>query len=304
MTGRISAELLLAADRLGVISNVWAEALKNGERFEDLAGRFGGNGFTHLEIRDGEYLRSSHLGSLLERIEAAMGRYSDGEWKEICRDPALNNQQGGLEKEIHSFLGALAGLEVSYAISHPWLTAPLDEGSDNNRVVTAIKLAFLLNPARARVRLVAPPQDEYFEFQVAAANLKRYRSLLPDYPLTYAVENGIGVSAVRTYEAALAGGFKFAYDEANYFREDGTPLHDPEEFRRVASRESLASIHLKQKSRAGTLPRLTEGYVDFKEIFRWAGELGYEGDWLLEPAPTADPLADALRSRSYLSENL
>lgn len=310
MTGQVTADFLPAPDKIGIISNCWALALKNGERFEDLADRFVRNGFAHLEIRDGDYLRCSPFGGLLTRIEEAMDRYSDTEWKTICTGLAsdrsgeaiLKSGQADLEKEIRSFLSAVTGFQVSYAISHPWLSAADDRPSENRCLATAIKVAYLLSPSKARLRLVAPPQENNFQFEVATANLKRYRSLLPDYSLTYAVENGLGVSAVRISEAARAGGFVMAYDEANVYGNDGTALHDPGDFRQGATRESLASIHLKQRNRDGNMPRLAPGYVDFKAVFRRAREMNYQGDWLFELTPTSDPLESALQSLAFLSE--
>lgn len=62
----------------------------------------------------------------------------------------------------------------------------------------------------------------------------------------------------------------------------------------------LTSVHFKQKTEAGVLSEVSDGYVDFRAIAEHLKTLHYTGDLLLENTPTAHSLRDALRSRAYL----
>ena len=64
----------------------------------------------------------------------------------------------------------------------------------------------------------------------------------------------------------------------------------------------LTSVHLKQKTPAGVLPRVADGLVDFAPMVRRLQAQSYSGDLLLENAPSATPLEDALQSRAYLQK--
>ena len=62
----------------------------------------------------------------------------------------------------------------------------------------------------------------------------------------------------------------------------------------------LTSVHFKQKTEAGVLSEVSDGYVDFKAIKQRLQSGNYAGDLLLENAPTTHSLTDALNSREYL----
>jgi hypothetical protein len=64
--------------------------------------------------------------------------------------------------------------------------------------------------------------------------------------------------------------------------------------------EILTSIHYKQKTTAGVLAQVSDGFVDFAAITRRLQAGDYRGDLLLENAPTMQPLEDAMQSRTYL----
>ena len=59
-------------ERLGIVTNIWAKRMENGDQFQELAVQFGQDGFQHLEVRDGDYLRNSEFGNLVQEIEAAI----------------------------------------------------------------------------------------------------------------------------------------------------------------------------------------------------------------------------------------
>ena len=62
----------------------------------------------------------------------------------------------------------------------------------------------------------------------------------------------------------------------------------------------LTSVHFKQKTEAGVLSEVSDGYVNFRAIAEHLKTGNYTGDLLLENTPTAHSLQDALRSRAYL----
>ena len=72
-------------DKLGVVTNIWAKRMEDGDQFQELAVQFGQDGFQHLEVRDGAYLRNSEFGNLIQEIETAIGAYTADQWKDICR---------------------------------------------------------------------------------------------------------------------------------------------------------------------------------------------------------------------------
>ena len=294
-------------EKLGVVTNTWTKRMESGDRFEDLARQFGDNGFKQMEVRDGHYLRNSEFGSLIQEIESAMEHYTDDQWKAICegirQDENVADRiaagNSPLFHRVRKFVGQTEDLILSYANSHPWMSQPQDVEADNQRIIQAKKLAYLLCPRKARVRLVDLESTGEIIPPVAIANVKRYRSLLPNYPVVFAVENS-RQSAIFTLELAVKGGALLTYDEANTCRPDGTTLNPPEAFWNIVKMQNLTSVHFKQKTAQGVLSQVGDGFIDFTAIAHRLKEGGYTGEMLLENTPTDQPLVDAIRSREYL----
>ena len=40
-------------EKLGIVTNIWTEEIKNGVRFASLMADFGANGFMDMEVREG-----------------------------------------------------------------------------------------------------------------------------------------------------------------------------------------------------------------------------------------------------------
>jgi len=133
----------------------------------------------------------------------------------------------------------------------------------------------------------------------AIENIRRYVSILPDYPMTFAVENA-RQSASLTLKLAVAGGAKLTYDETNTYRPDGTTLNTPGEFWKSVKMDDLTSVHFKQKTEEGVLSEVRDGYVDFRAIKQYLISGNYTGDLLLENTATKHSLIDAINSREYL----
>ena len=298
-------------ERLGIVTNIWTKRIDDGDRFEDLARQFGDHGFKDMEVREGDYLRNSEFGSLIGEIEAAMGRYTDEGWKGICdaiweggQDPAVTAEDSALFERVSAFVGLARDLKLSYAMSHSWLAAPEDLEADTQQIIQAKKLAYLLCPANARLRIVGlAPTGGKTDPQAAVANVERYRSLLPNCPMVFAVENS-RQPATFTLDLAVQGGALLTYDEANTYRDDGTTVNSPEEFWGAVKMEDLTSVHFKQKTADGVLAQVSDGYVDFAAIGKRLEAGDYKGDLLLENTPTDQPLEDAISSRVYLSSLL
>ena len=296
-------------ERLGIVTNIWAKEMENGVRFDDLMVQFGENGFRDMEVREGDYLRNSDFGVLITALEEAMHEYSDNEFKSICdkvwRVPTINSfnlndtKHPKLFEEIADFVQKASGLTLSYAMSHPWLSAPNDLQADSQKIVIAKKLAYMLYPARARLRLVDLDTEGEIDKNIVIDNLKRYNTLLPEYPIIFAVENA-RQSATMTLKLAVAGRVKLTYDETNTYLADGTPLNPPEEFWGEVKMDDLTSVHFKQKTEDGVLSEIGDGYVDFESITQHLQSRNYTGDLLLENAPTTHSLTDAINSREYL----
>ena len=298
-------------EKLGIVTNIWTKRIDDGDRFEDLARQFGDHGFKDMEVREGDYLRNSEFGGLIGEIEAAMGRYTDDQWKAICdaiwkggQDPAVTADDGDLFARVSAFIELARDLKLSYAMSHSWLGAPENLEADTQQIIQAKKLAYLLCPANARLRIVGlAPTGGKADPQAAVANVERYRSLLPNCPMVFAVENS-RQPATFTLDLAVQGGALLTYDEANTYRDDGTTVNPPEEFWSAVKMEDLTSVHFKQKTADGVLTQVSNGYVDFAAIGKRLVAGGYKGDLLLENTPTDQPLEDAVSSRVYLSSLL
>lgn len=296
-------------EKLGIVTNIWAKEIENGARFDDLMVQFGEEGFRDMEVREGDYLRNSDFGLLITELEESISAYTDAEFKSICdavwNDTALDgfNLNGTkhpkLFEEIAGFVQKTAGLTLSYAMSHPWLSAPNNLQADNQKIVIAKKLAYLLCPARARLRLVDLDTEGEIEESVAIDNLKRYNILLPEYPMIFAVENA-RQSAILALKLAVAGGAKLTYDETNTYLADGSTSNPPKDFWKEVKMDNLTSVHFKQKTDVGVLSVVGDGYVDFRSISQHLQAGNYTGDLLLENAPTTHSLTDALNSREYL----
>ena len=193
-------------------TNIWTKCIDDGDRFEDLARQFGDHGFKDMEVREGDYLRNSEFGGLVGEVEAAMGRYTDEQWKAICdaiweegQDPAVTAEDSTLFARVGAFVELARDLKLSYAMSHSWLGAPEDLEADTQQIIQAKKLAYLLCPANARLRIVGlAPTGGKTDPQAAVANVKRYRSLLPNCPMVFAVENS-RQPATFTLDLAVQG---------------------------------------------------------------------------------------------------
>ncbi len=298
-------------EKLGIVTNIWTKRIDDGDRFEDLARQFSDHGFKDMEVREGDYLRNSEFGGLIGEVETAMGRYTDDQWKAICdviweedRDPVVAAADSSLFTRVSAFVELARDLTLSYAMSHSWLAAPEDLEADTQQIIQAKKLAYLLCPASARLRIVGlAPTGGKTNPQAAVANVERYRSLLPNCPMVFAVENS-RQPATFTLDLAVRGGALLTYDEANTYRDDGTTVNPPEEFWSAVKMENLTSVHFKQKTADGVLSQVKDGYVDFAAIGNRLVAGDYQGDLLLENSPTDQPLEDAISSRAYLSNLL
>ena len=289
-------------EKLGIVTNIWSVEIQNGANFDALMVEFGENGFRDMEVREGDYLRDSAFGTVISQLELAMPDYSDAEWQTLS-EAVWNGKphptkHPALFEEVAAFTRKATGLTLSYAMSHPWLS-DLGE-TDTQQIITAKKLAYLLCPRRARLRLVDLDTEGEIDETVAVANLQRYQTLLPDYPLIFAVENA-RQSAMLTLKLAIAGGAKLTYDETNTYRADGTTLNSPAAFWSAVNTSHLTSVHFKQKTEDGVLSEVGDGFVDFRAIAEHLRKGNYTGELLLENTPTSHSLADALRSREYLS---
>ena len=296
-------------EKLGIVTNIWARRMESGDSFEDLASKFGENGFREMEVRDHNYLRNSAFGDMMREIEAAMGAYTDKGWKAICEalwrgaswSELIKVEHKSLFDKVSEFQRKMSDLTLSYAASHVWLAEPDDLNADIARINEAKKFAYLLCPHGARFRIVDVETDGNIDTEVAVANVKRYKSLLSSYPMVFAVEHG-GQSATWTLELARHGGCPLIYDQANTFRSDGTASNEPDDFWSTVRKEDLASVHIKQRTADGFSTRIADGFVDFKSILKHLTRLGYKGDLLIENTATDQPLEDALVSRKYLLE--
>ena len=293
--------------KLGIVTNIWGERIGAGDRFEDLLERFSESGFKYMEIRDGDYLRDSEFGRFMGELESSMKRYSDDEWKQIgdgiqtgdVIDSTIKPEDRELFERLRNFSRLSADVEISYAMAHPWLTLHEDPDNDNETIIQAKKLAYLLCPGAARLRLVDPEFADEIDVPTAVSNLKRYTALQDRNPVTLAVENA-QPPATHTFDVSEQAGVKLAYDEANTYGIDGVPVNAPEAFWDAVKIESLTSVHIKQKTVDGITETICDGYVDFGAIFTRLKAGGYDRDLLLENAPTNQPLEDAIKSREYL----
>ena len=290
-------------EKLGIVTNIWSEEIENGARFDELMVEFGTNGFKDMEVREGDYLRNSEFGETIQQVESAMPAYTDAEFKAICdvvwTEQPYETRHPTLFAEVGSFVQKAAGLTLSYAMSHPWLSAPKDNEADTQQIISAKKLAYLLCPSRPRLRLVDSDTEGEIDESAAIANVKHYNALLPDLPMIFAVENA-RQTATLTLKLAVAGGAKLTYDETNTYRADGTTVNSPDEFWGAVKMADLTSVHFKQKTEEGVLSEVTDGFVDFQAIAERLKTQHYTGDLLLENTSTAHSLQDALRSREYL----
>lgn len=290
-------------EKLGIVTNIWSEEVENGARFDELMVEFGANGFKDMEVREGDYLRNSEFGELIERLESAMPEYTDTEYKTICdavwTERPYETKHPTLFAALASFVQKASGLTLSYAMSHAWLSSANDSEADTQQIVKAKKLAYFLCPARPRLRLVDLDTEGDIDESAAIANLKHYNRLLPDFPMIFAVENA-RQTATLTLKLAVAGDAKLTYDETNTYRADGSTVNPPEEFWGAVKMTDLTSVHFKQKTEDGVLTEVCDGFVDFRAIAERLKTQHYTGDLLLENTPTAHSLQDALRSREYL----
>ena len=144
-------------EKLGIVTNIWSEEVGNGKRFDELMVEFGANGFRDMEVREGDYLRNSEFGELIQQIESAMSEYTDVEFRTICdavwTGQTYETKHPTLFAEVASFAKKASGLTLSYAMAHAWLAAPNDREADTQQIISAKKLAYLLCPSAT----AAPP---------------------------------------------------------------------------------------------------------------------------------------------------
>ena len=145
-------------EKLGIVTNIWSEEVENGARFDALMVEFGANGFKDMEVREGDYLRNSEFGKLIQHLESVMLEYTDAEYKTICdavwTEQPYETKHPSLFTEITSFVQKASGLTLSYAMSHPWLSSPKDSEADTQQIVQAKKTGIPPLPSAA----TAPPR--------------------------------------------------------------------------------------------------------------------------------------------------
>jgi hypothetical protein len=296
-------------DKLGIVTNCLAKCLAHNDSFEKLIGEFVRNGFMHIEIRDGDYLRESAFGELLGEMETAMSYYNDTDWQRLCvglhknqvhEIQGLRSRDRGLINRLGRFLQTSPGMVLSYALAHPWTSRPENASNDDRGIIRAKRLAYLFSPTHARLRLVDLNVKEAFQKKDAIANLRRYQSLMTACPVTLAVENS-SLPPHIILDLAVQSNVRLAYDEANNYYQNGTTLGDTEVFWERLKAHQLISIHLKQKNQNGVCASLGDGFVDLPVLFKRLLDRSYDGDWLLEYRATHQPLKDAIRSREFLS---
>ena len=295
-------------DKLGIVTNCLAKRLADNDSFEKLIGDFVRNGFKQIEIRDGDYLRESAFGEFLGEIETTMQYYNDTDWQRFCvgvhknqasETPGFRSQDLGLINRLDRFLQLSPGMVLSYAIAHPWTSPPENVTNDNMGMMRAKRLAYLFSPIQARLRLVDLNVKKPFDERAAVSNLRRYQSLMPECPVTLAVENS-SLPPHIILDLAVQCNVRLAYDEANNFYQDGTTLGHTELFWERLKAHQLISIHLKQKNQNGVCARLGEGFVDLPMLCKHLLDRSYDGDWLLEYRATDQPLQDAIHNREFL----
>jgi len=298
-------------ERFGVVTNCWAAVLDSGARFEGLVNQFCASGFNQIEIRDGEYLRRSSFGALLDGLERVTWNYDFDLWCEICDrihrgiplGKAVKQEDTGIIDAAGKFIRKTGEAFFSYAFTFPWLEKSSDISADKRRISMAFRLAILLNPRQPRVRFVSITRGDGIDTDIAVSNLKRFKTLKPAGPAILTFEN-FWYSPLLFLELAAAAGLPLSYDEANNYLPDGTELCGPEEFWKSVRPEGLASIHLKQRNGEGVLTRLGAGFVDLPAMLSRMEYVGYGGDLLFELAPTEEPLADALHGKEYVLQFL
>ena len=118
-----------------------------------------------------------------------MPAYTDAEFRAICdaiwKKQSYETRHSTLFAEVAAFVQKASGLTLSYAMSHPWLSPPKDSEADTQQIMSAKKLAYLLCPARPRLRLVDLDTEGDIDASAAIANLKHYNGLLPDFPMIF-----------------------------------------------------------------------------------------------------------------------
>ncbi|KAJ9446360.1 hypothetical protein DIPPA_54342 [Diplonema papillatum] len=304
--------------RLGYVSNILAARMQTGEPMERLFKQFSDKGFKEVEIRDGEYLRSSAFGNFLGQLEELSRTYSTAEWRELAllvhtdADPFLNTLLGEQQRDYlaaakqYAQLVRLEGLTVTYAVAYPWLERSQNDPNSANRdrewVATCKKIAFMLNPAGARLRFVDPDYDGEVDTDRATEILKDLRANCNGLPVLLAVENA-KIPATTTFDLCSHAGVKLTYDAANTYATSGQALNtDDEIWAKLQSNiDVVTSVHFKQMTAAGILPSLVEpGFVDLWRMLTELRSLSFSGDLLLENAPSDDPLKEAIASREHL----
>ncbi len=295
-------------DKLGIVTNCLAKRLADNDSFEKLIGAFIQNGFLHIEIRDGDYLRQSAFGGIIEGVETAIQEVSDTEWLQICLAfhpgswhdrPELDAQKLQPISDFSRLFQINPEAVFSYAMAHPWMGRPQNTAADDARIIQAKKLAYLLSPANARLRLVDLTAGQALDEETAITNLRRYQSLAPEFPVALAVENSQLAPHV-ILNLANQCNVHMAYDEANNYNQDGLTLGDSSLFWNAVQNSQIISVHLKQKNHTGVCAHLEEGFVDFPALFKHLHDSSYNGDWLLEYRATDQPIQDAVKSREYL----
>ncbi|MDX2446133.1 MAG: hypothetical protein QNK29_02910 [Desulfobacterales bacterium] len=295
-------------DKLGIVTNCLAKRLADNDSFENLINDFIRNGFLHIEIRDGDYLHQSGFGGILKKVETTIQHYSDVEWQQICGAlhhktspdlPMLRAQDHRYIIDFYRRLQTNPEVVFSYAMAHSWTGPSENVAVDDACIIRAKKLAYLLSPTKARLRLVDLAVEQPVDESTAISNLRRYQSLTPECPVVLAVENSQLPPHVILHLATQSN-VKLAYDEANNYYQDGKLIGDTKLFWERVGGHQLVSVHLKQKNHDSVCAVLGEGFVDFPVLLEQLLDHSYDGDWLLEYRATDQPIQDAIQSREVL----
>jgi hexulose-6-phosphate isomerase len=120
------------------------------------------------------------------------------------------------------------------------------------------------------------------------------------------VELHLETSLTPSRFADLLARLPHAMVKVNYDSGNSASLgyHPADEFAAYGLR--VGSVHIKDRVKGGTTVPLGSGDTDFKALFKCLGEVGYEGDFVLQVArgPSGDEVAWARMNRDFVLEFL
>ena len=263
----------------GLVSNVWAVQLSNGESLEDLVARAVGMGCQTIELRQGflgEFEKGNRMAPEVNRLKELSIKYNQVQWIAAYEVPFLNYK---LRVTNQSFRVGLRVAQAVQSINKPCLRIVDTETVVNSKLynpVTSGKVIARLTQAVAEIGGVLSVENARQPWAFLSVAINKAREFL-----------GLDQDKLRV-----------CFDPCNFFF--ANDKSNPEAALQKLSVDELGMIHFKQRYRGKLSNVLRHGDVNWMKQMEILNQKKYFKPWLFEMASHSSLWGNIETSIKYL----